>query len=158
MEEDKYKIFKNYINFDKPFDFNEVSKLLDKNILESHIVLKEKLMLHAALDAVFKIAFVDQSKNLFFNNLKNHLDNSFNKNKYKSNIMLFLNFITGGQAAEHEDCTDVYILGLFGETMYIIEDNKFIVSPGDLLFIKKGILHRAIGLSPRIVASYGIYY
>jgi mannose-6-phosphate isomerase-like protein (cupin superfamily) len=41
--------------------------------------------------------------------------------------------------------------------IYKIEKEYFTLEPNDLLIIPKNKLHKAIGLTPRIILSYGIY-
>jgi ribosomal protein L16 Arg81 hydroxylase len=57
----------------------------------------------------------------------------------------------------HKDNYDVYIIGLFGNTVYKIEDLYYEVEPGDLLKIPKDYKHKAISLTPRIILSYAVY-
>ena len=57
----------------------------------------------------------------------------------------------------HQDREDVYIFGLHGHTCYLIDKKPYVVSPGDMIWIKNGIPHQSIGLTPRIIASFGIY-
>ena len=63
---------------------------------------------------------------------------------------------TGNRSITHKDDYDVYILGLYGRTLYKVEDKEYCVNVGDLLYIPKNHLHIAIGLTPRINLSYGL--
>ena len=60
----------------------------------------------------------------------------------------------------HVDREDVFIIGLKGEVIYRVfgvEDKDYYLKKGDMIFIPKGIKHKVIGLSSRIVASIGFY-
>jgi quercetin dioxygenase-like cupin family protein len=85
------------------------------------------------------------------------LNNEFNKENKKSDLFLFFSFTSGNKSITHRDEYDVFILGLYGKTVYKVEEEEFILEKGDLLSIKKNQLHKAIGLTPRIILSYGIY-
>ena len=62
----------------------------------------------------------------------------------------------GGSVGPHSDEYDVLLYNLFGETMYIVDKEKFILETGDLLHIKKGQVHQAITIKPRITFSLGV--
>jgi quercetin dioxygenase-like cupin family protein len=65
--------------------------------------------------------------------------------------------VSGNKSITHRDQVNVYILNLFGKTLYYIEDKEYILEKGDLLFIPKNSLHKAIGLTPRICLSFTVY-
>ena len=44
-----------------------------------------------------------------------------------------------------------------GETVYNLEGKEYRICPGDLLKIPKGVTHTALGMTPRIILSYGTY-
>jgi len=49
----------------------------------------------------------------------------------------------------------VAILSVLGDICYRIDNEKYFLNPGDLIRIKRGHPHQAIGLDPRIVLSFG---
>jgi glyoxylate utilization-related uncharacterized protein len=55
------------------------------------------------------------------------------------------------------DQEDVFLLGLCGKTIYRVNNNFYTVERGDLLFVSKGVRHKAISVTPRIVASFGFF-
>ena len=60
----------------------------------------------------------------------------------------------------HIDEEDVFIIGLKGNVIYRVFDiqNKdYSIEEGDMIFIPKGLKHKVIGISPRIIASIGLY-
>jgi len=153
MEEDKIIFKQKFVNFIKEFDFNELSKILDRNELETEFT--GFVNLNRVLESPIKI--INIKKDFFFKDLHIFLNKQFNKNNLKNNIYLFFSFVAGGKGPLHNDIEDVHLIGLYGKTLYIVNDKNFILEKGDLLVIPKGVIHRAIGLEPRIVLSFGIY-
>ena len=153
MVEDKIIFEKKFINFVKEFDFNELAKVLDRNELENEFT--NFLNPSRVLETPIKIINIE--KDFFFKDLHIFLNTKFNKNNLKNNIYLFFSFTAGGKGPLHKDIEDVHLIGLYGKTLYIINNKNFILEKGDLLVIPKEVAHRAIGLEPRIVLSFGIY-
>ena len=85
------------------------------------------------------------------------LNKQFNKENKKSDLFLFFSLTSGNKSITHRDNYDVFIISLYGKTIYTIEEKEFFLEKGDLLCIKKNQLHKAMGLTPRIILSYGIY-
>ena len=134
-------------------NFNFISNLLDRNNLFSKI--SSNWIETFILDSVFQIKNVESDSS--FVELYNLLNNKFNKENKKSDLDLFFSFVSGNKSITHRDNYDVFIIGLYGKTLYKVENEEFCVEKGDLLSIKKNELHKAIGLTPRIIISYGIY-
>ena len=145
-------IKKNFI-FEKEIDFNFISNLLDRNNLNSKI--SSNWIENFILESVFQIKKIEND--VFFKELYNQLNSKFNKENKQSDLDLFFSFVSGNKSITHRDDYDVFIIGLYGKTLYKIENEEFYVEKGDLLLIKKNELHKAIGLTPRIILSYGIY-
>jgi mannose-6-phosphate isomerase-like protein (cupin superfamily) len=145
-------IKKNFI-FEKEIDFNFISNLLDRNNLISKI--SSNWIENVILESVFQIKKIEND--VFFKELYNQLNNKFNKENKESDLDLFFSFASGNKSTTHRDDYEVFIIGLYGKTLYKIENEEFYVEKGDLLLIKKNELHKAIGLTPRIILSYGIY-
>ena len=70
---------------------------------------------------------------------------------------MFFSFKSGATSITHKDQEDVYIIGAMGRTLYKVDDSEFMVEKGDLLKIPANTLHTAIGLTPRVVLSFGTY-
>lgn len=145
---------KNLIAFEKTFDFNELANLADRNGLQSEFT-SDNVNQKYVLESPIKIRGVETD--IFFNQLYIYLNKRYNEKKIKSNIFLFFSFTGGGKSLSHRDDEDVVIIGLYGKTMYIIEGKEYLIEKGDLIMIPKGTIHRAIGLSPRIILSFGVY-
>lgn len=140
-----------FLTFTKIIDFNFLSKIIDRNNLSAEI--SSNYINLYIMDSVFKIK--DVQEDIFFLNIFEHFNNTFNNKKIKKNFYIFFSLKTGGKSITHRDPYDVYILGLYGKTLYKVEDKEYCVNVGDLLYIPKNYLHTAIGLTPRIILSYG---
>ena len=146
-------LIKNFIKVEENLDFNFISKLLDRNNLYS--IVSSNCMDVFVLESVFQIKNIE--KDLFFFDLIKKLNELYNKNNFKSESFLFFSLVSGNKSITHRDQVNVYILNLFGKTLYYIEDKEYILEKGDLLFIPKNSLHKAIGLTPRICLSFTVY-
>ena len=146
-------LIKNFCSFKEPIDFNFLSKLLDNNNLESHI--SSNWLNSYVFESVFKINNVE--KETFFKEIFNLLNEKYNQENKKSDLYIFFSMVSGTKSITHKDNYDVIIIGLYGTTIYRVENEHFTVEPGDLLRIPKNVIHKAIGLTPRIILSYGIY-
>ena len=144
---------KNFFNFTDDVDFNFLSKLLDRNNFKSHI--SSNWLSEYVNESVFQIRGVEIDTAFQMDYLK--FNNQFNKKNYKSSFDIFYSFVSGNKSITHRDNYDVYLLGLMGKTIYRIEEVDYIVEKGDLLYVQKNKLHKAIGITPRIVLSYAIY-
>lgn len=150
-------IERNHFKFFSPFDFNEFSKLIDRNNYTTF------LNGNWSPDYIFDnaVSIKNVQADPWFVPFYKYLNDSLNKksiNNQKPDIHLFANFSSGGKSVSHTDAHDVYIIGLYGRTLYRNEQQEIFVGPGDVLQIKGGEEHRAIGITPRIVASYSYYH
>jgi hypothetical protein len=142
-----------FTQFDEDIDFNFISKLLDRNNFKSHV--SSNWLAEYVFESVFQIKGVESDVTFNLNYLK--FNNEFNKKNHKSSFDIFYSFVSGNKSITHRDDYDVYLLGLMGKTLYRIEGVDYILEKGDLLHVPKNKLHKAIGITPRIVLSYGIY-
>jgi mannose-6-phosphate isomerase-like protein (cupin superfamily) len=143
---------KNFVSFEETIDFNFLSKLINRNHIVSNIT--SNWFQSYILNSVFKIEKVEQD--FAFKEIFGFLNNRYNKQKYFSDMHIFFSMVSGGTSTTHRDDCDVFIIGVYGKTFYNIEEEEFTVEKGDLLFIPKNKLHRAIGISPRIILSFGV--
>mgnify|MGYP003132902626 FL=1 len=76
----------------------------------------------------------------------------------RDGVDLFFSFVTN-TGVSHVDTEDVFLIGMYGKTIYRITDTKkdYVLEHGDLLHIPKGIRHKSISSTPRIIASVGFY-
>ena len=147
------KIIKKFFSFNEKFDFNSLSDLLDRNNFVNKI--SSNWMNDLVMESVFKVENVE--KDLYFFEIFNLLNKKYNEFKKQTNLFLFFSLVSGNRSTTHKDDYDVYIIGLLGKTLYKVDEEEFILEEGDILYIQKNSVHKAIGLSPRICLSYGIY-
>ena len=53
----------------------------------------------------------------------------------------------------HNDDRDVWFWQCQGKSKWLVENKEFILAPGDLIYIKKGVYHDVSALSPRAGVS-----
>jgi len=148
------KIFeKDIVKFKEKIDFNTISKIMDRGNLKSEI--SSNWLQQYVFNSVIKI--MDLQQDPMFYGLYNHLNENYNPEKFDANLYAFISFKMGNTSITHRDPYDVIIIGAYGETIYNLEGKEYRVCPGDLLKIPKGITHTAIGMTPRIILSYGKY-
>jgi quercetin dioxygenase-like cupin family protein len=137
-------------SYDKiEFDFNDLTKLLSSdNWVSTHV---GNWLNHRALQSCFVIDGVHTQK--VFHNVLEKIIMDNNLNGRRVNVHLFVGFSQGATGAIHKDDYNIYLYGLCGETMYIVEGQKYILGKGDFLKVNKGELHQAIGVTPRMILS-----
>jgi len=145
---------KKLINFERTFDFNELANFVDRNGFESEFTSPN---IHKDFILEYPIKIKKIQSDSYFNELYFLLNQEYNKKNYEADFFLFFSFTGGGKSLAHKDLENVIIIGLYGKTIYIVENKEYLIEKGDLISIPKGIVHRAIGLSPRIILSFGIY-
>jgi len=151
----KEKIFfKSFIDFKEEFGFKELSGLLDRNNFSTRIVSNWKD--DYVLSSVFQVKWVHKTPE--FSAIHEDLDKQLNPNKKESNIDMFFSMSSGVSGPVHIDEEEgVHILQLHGIVIYKLKDGMYELSPGDMLKIPSGELHQAIGLTPRLTLSYGLF-
>ena len=144
---------KNYINVDG-FDFNTLAEVIDHT--NSKSVISSNYLNEQILESCFQLK--GSQTHSFFKNIWTTLEKQYNPTGSKdSSIDIFFSFCAGGRSIAHADFEDVCIFGLYGKTIYLINNKEYPLSKGDLLFIPKNTIHRAVGITPRIVGSYGTW-
>jgi|TARA_R100001460_G_scaffold35691_1_gene68550 quercetin dioxygenase-like cupin family protein len=151
--EDTVRLHKNYIKSDD-FDFNILAEVIDT--VNNNSFISSNHMFEKILESCFQLRNVQVHP--FFHNIWNNLEKIHNPNGQKnSSIDIFFSFCGGGRSIAHTDFEDVCIFGLYGRTIYLINNKEYYISKGDLLFIPKNTVHRGIGITPRIIGSYGTW-
>jgi len=146
------KVYKQFS--DEKLDFNQLTNLIS----EGHFKSKQssKWLENFVLQGTIVIKNVGAHP--AFNSLINKIINQF-KLKFKSmDIDLYVGFTQGATSNIHRDDYDVYLYNLYGNVIYNINKENYMLEEKDLITIKQGNIHQAIGLSPRITLSLGIYY
>jgi ribosomal protein L16 Arg81 hydroxylase len=139
------------LTFKNTFDFNFLVDLIDRNNFITTLTGNwiERYIFDNA------ICLQNVEKSYLFEDIFKECNSMFNPDKKRSDLDLFFSFNSGGKGIAHTDKYDVCIIGLLGKTLYKNSKEEYIVQPGDALYIKGGEEHRAIGLTPRIILSYG---
>jgi mannose-6-phosphate isomerase-like protein (cupin superfamily) len=154
IKENKVTLIKNFVRLDKTYDYNFISEIIEKNDL----CIENKSSFGHLRDVFHIQNVIDTSKEfrIFFDFLSKLL--KYEKDK-RDGVDLFFSF-TSQVGGPHVDIEDVFIIGLKGQIIYRIFDvanNDYYINSGDMIFIPRGIKHKVIGISPRIVASIGFY-
>jgi mannose-6-phosphate isomerase-like protein (cupin superfamily) len=135
------------------YDFNFIAKHVDECSSVAFTKQPEK-----AFNSVWQVRNVHSHEPFFFT-FFDFFQKTFKYTpEIRDGVDLFLSFVTGiGDA--HIDVEDVFLIGLLGKTIY--RDYKthkdYQIEKGDLLYVPRGNKHKAISLTPRIIASVGFY-
>ena len=150
------KFIKNFDNL--TLDFNNFFEMMSENNYTSLMKSKYILDQNDKVTEVFKGTFCVENIHAheFFRNLIQKLVDTYQLTNVKLDGYVFLSFLQGNSGRVHKDPYDVYLYNLFGETMYIVDKEKYILEKGDLLQIKAGEVHQSITIKPRLTFSLGI--
>jgi len=150
----KLTYVKNFTTIVDTYDFNKISSLVDDNSL----IVENKLTHGLIFNAIWQLTQIDKFDNFFYMQ-KDFFNKLF---KYvpdiKDGVDIFFSFVTN-IGKSHVDVEDVFLIGLYGKTTYRIIDTKkdYMIEKGDLLYIPKGIKHKSLSTTPRVIASVGFY-
>ena len=154
IKENKVTLIKNFILLERNYDFNLLSNLMEEN--ECKIDQKSFVGNLKDVFQILKVSNTLQEFKTFFD----FLSKLFKYERHEDDeVDLFFSFVSQ-VGNSHVDREDVFIIGLKGEVIYRVfgvEDKDYYLKKGDMIFIPKGIKHKVIGLSSRIVASIGFY-
>jgi len=154
IQKNKVTLIKNFVSLERNYDFNLLSQLLEEN----NLTINQKTQIQNLKDVfqIYKVSNTLQEFKTFFDFLSKLF-------KYerdaRDEVDLFFSFVSQ-VGNSHIDEEDVFILGLKGKTIYRVfgdVDKDYIIEKGDIIFIPRGIKHKVIGLTSRIVASIGFY-
>jgi ribosomal protein L16 Arg81 hydroxylase len=143
---------KKFLKIEPVFDFNKLSQFLDKNNFKS--IISSNYLNDFILESVFQIRSVQNTSE--FNSVFNELNKNFNKESLRSDLDIFFSMVSGASSITHSDNYVVFIINLFGKVVYKVGNDIITLEAGDLIHIPKNIIHKAIGLTPRIILSFGI--
>ena len=62
----------------------------------------------------------------------------------------------GGSFGEHVDTVDVYFWQCQGKVKWVVEGQDYILTPGDMIYVPRGVYHNVVPLTPRAGISIGI--
>ena len=118
---------------------NEYDKNTNKTVLFKHsptIVCQNSYLPGTLLNAFNEVSTNKKVKDM-------HIYTSFSKN--------------ADNFGRHKDEDDVLIVQAIGKTSYLFDDGKeYTLSPGDSIFIPKGVYHTPRILEPRVTLSFGV--
>lgn len=145
------RLIKNFCKFEN-FDFNTIAEIYKKSHHKS---------IHASiwnseytLNSTFQIRDIQTNK--MFIDLYNKFKEFYNlPEHYYSNLDIFFSFAPGTSSITHKDNYNVGILATHNDVVVRIENEKYILNPGDLINIYANETHQIIGIDPRIIISYG---
>ena len=154
IQENKVTLVKNFASLTREYDFNLLSNLMEEN----ECIISQKSNVGNLKD-VFQIHKISNCLKEF----KTFFDFLTKLFKYERDLRdevdLFFSLVSQ-VGNSHVDIEDVFIIGLKGKVIYRVfdfEDKDYSIEQGDMIFIPKGIKHKVIGTSPRIIASIGFY-
>ena len=91
----------------------------------------------------------------------NEIKNNNPNNNYSSHVYISLSK-KSKTFGKHKDESDVWYWQCIGSTQWKIfefnENISYILEPGDIIYIPRGIFHDVIPLSPRVGISFGLDY
>ena len=143
-------LYKNFYKFKEPITFNILPALLINHRLNSY--LKGFPSENLIFNGTFHIREVHHHP--LFNEIREKIKKEFNI-EGPTDLDILCSFAPGVSGAVHRDKYEVAILSVLGDICYRIDNEKYFLNPGDLIRIKRGHPHQAIGLDPRIVLSFG---
>jgi|TARA_R110000824_G_scaffold206571_1_gene391764 ribosomal protein L16 Arg81 hydroxylase len=151
----KVTYVKNFTSIiEETYDFNKISNLVDKYSLS--VMDKPGQINH--YNSIWAIRYINEVDNQLFIFL-DFLRKIFNyKIDQRDGVDLYFSFVTN-TGRSHVDEEDVFLVGLYGKTIYRISETNedFCLKRGDFLYIPKGIWHKAISVTPRSIASVGFF-
>jgi hypothetical protein len=148
--------------------FNNAKKVTWDDLLEKISVEYDKntgitVLSPLTLTAISPIIESKKSPTIVCHNsyLPGTLLNAFNEvstNKKVRDMHIYTSFSKNADTfVRHKDDNDVLIVQAIGKTSYLFDDGKeYTLSPGDSIFIPKGVYHTPKILEPRVTLSFGI--
>ena len=128
------------------FDFNMMFSLYAKH---NDLKLVNK-------DSIFLSQIINLNNINIFKTYLNYIATNL-KDIFNPGNLDFFYSIKGEVGSAHKDPENVIILGIKNITYYHIKDNDLQISPGDVLYIPKNILHHAFSSRERIVLSLSLW-
>jgi len=154
IKNNKVTFIKNFVLLTREYDFNLISSLLEENDLK----VQQKTTMGDLKDVfqMIKVSNTLKEFKIFFD----FLSKLFKYERDQADeVDLFFSLVSQ-VGTPHVDIEDVFIIGLKGTTIYRvfdIENKDYTIEKGNMIFIPKGIKHKVIGLTPRIIASFGFF-
>ena len=138
-------IFPNTITWDESFDY--MTKVVEE---DSPVRIGKyfTIITHTAHHHIEKVKSV-------CNEIEKLNNRSANVDIADAHMYMGLTAKSESIGKHHDDC-EVIFWQCIGKTEWTVdENNKYILSPGDCLYIPKGMMHEVKSLSPRMGISFG---
>tara|TARA_R100001509_G_scaffold84614_1_gene48113 strand:+ start:261 stop:719 length:459 start_codon:yes stop_codon:yes gene_type:complete len=142
---------KDFIKIKQDIDFNFLSEILQES--EYRSIISKQYHQDYVLNTSMQILNVEDNPKL--KNIYNTLNKNFNPNNIKTDLHIFFSFNSGCSGRPHRDPYGVFLLGVYGKTVYLVEEKEYVLEKGDVLTIPQNALHKSISITPRIVLSLG---
>ena len=93
------------------------------------------------------------------NNIKKQIQ-ALRPNEKECTAHIYVSFLTKSKnLGAHKDGSDVFYIQALGKTFWEVDFNRqresYLLEPGDLIYIPKGVVHNPIPKSPRVGISIG---
>ena len=145
---------KNFALLEREYDFNLMSEFLEER--DNRVLTKTNI---GNLRDVYQMSNVTDNLQEF----RTFFDFLLKTFKFtpdsRDGVDLFFSF-AAQVGAVHDDTENVFIIGLKGKTIYRVygvDNIDYEINKGDMIFIPRGIRHKVISLTPRIIASIGYF-
>jgi len=154
IQENKVTLVKNFASLTREYNFNLISNLIEENDLS----ISQKTNFGNLKDVfqIYKVSNCLQEFKTFFD----FLSKLFRYERdSRDEVDLYFSLVSQ-IGNSHVDTEDVFIIGLKGKIIYRVfdfENKDYSIEKGDMIFIPKGVKHKAIGINPRIIISIGFY-
>lgn len=163
IKEKKVTYVPNFVPKDKRYDFNFFTELIEMYDIGINCKVNEAITPKEFLRGTYQIQemqYKDTNAHVYLDFLRNLF--KYPVHEYDG-VDLFFSFASCTGRA-HDDPEDVFIISLYGKTIYrvfqhptIDTDSDYILNPGDLIHIPKGKPHKALSVGGRLIYSVGFF-
>tara|TARA_R100001086_G_scaffold248283_1_gene184836 strand:+ start:464 stop:991 length:528 start_codon:yes stop_codon:yes gene_type:complete len=157
INDKKVTYVKKFAKITNTYDFNKISELADTYSEADGIkILNQTIGQVDIFYSIWQLKFVDRIDQFLFT-FRDFFQKTFNYTpEARDGVDLFFSFISV-IGKPHMDEEDIFLIGLMGRTIYRITDTQedFELQSGDLLYVPKLTRHKALSMTPRVIASVG---
>ena len=156
INDKKVTYVKKFTKIKDAYDFNKISEFVDNYSSADGIQIDCKPGQINVFNSIWQLKFVDRVDQVLFT-FRDFFQKTFRYTpEARDGVDLFFSFASVGGDA-HMDEEDVFLIGLKGRTIYrmMVTKEEYELESGDLLYVPKGTRHKAISMTPRVIASVG---